>query len=186
MSDDERRATEVRILHLDLGGWPQDQHPAYRFFQDRGTTDFTAGWVKGPNGDTPSDGVVAAHFLWIHANTPLPKAGRFLMDGSVKDYFFYEDEEIADVGEILVGMFERGMCQDGKVSAHAMLAHMDNLMLSPPRKGYNLVKLGRVLAFFCGPRGREGRRRVNVPKLRAFAKHTGMPIKKLKEVACAE
>lgn len=177
MQQDEREATDLRLIHLNLAG----RKDGAKFLAQKGGLNYTRGWVR--RGNEPGDSVVASHFLWIHENVRLPAPGRFLLDGRIVPEHAFENEDLADLGEILVTMFESGRVVNGHVSASEVLHFMDNfLSLTPPRKGFNLVSLGRALGFFSkGERKRDGRRRLDREKLLAFARHTGLTVAKLCE-----
>lgn len=170
MTKDEREATEVRLIHLNLSD------RARRHLRKMGTWDYTKGWVKGTHGE-PSEGIVAQHFMWIYENTKLPASGgRFILDGTIGQWnrgLFWEDEAVADIGELLVSMVEQNRIKGSFIGAQHVLDYMDNL-LSNRWRGWNLVTVGRAMQPFTGPRRRSGLRRIKFEVLRHFAQHMGL------------
>lgn len=174
MQRDEREATDLRLIHLDLRG----REEGAKYLRQKGGLKYTKGWVR--RGNEAGDSIVASHMLWAYENITLPEPGRFLLDGKIVPEHAFENEDIADLGEILVAMFEKNLARNGHLSASEILDYMDNQSLTPPRKGFNLVSLGRCLDVFAkGSKKKDGRVRLDTSKLLSFARHVGLSHKKL-------
>lgn len=175
MSADERQATAVRVIHLDLKNYNAGAVHLQKLKNKDRT--FWEQWVE--------KGMGAEHFLWIHANTVLPPPGRFLLDGTPILEAEWEDEDLAEIGEVLVAMVEKGRTPGHLVSAAEVMEFMDDMPSTNRFKNYNLVRVGKVLSYWCieGSKRRHGRRRLDMVKLHAFARDTGLKRARLKEEA---
>ena len=81
MSPESRKATGDRLLHFDVG--PEAGH----YLQKLGGREFTekegARWIRGDDGGSKSNHVVAKHFLWLYDNRDEPnKRQRLLVMGN--------------------------------------------------------------------------------------------------------
>lgn len=80
LTPESRKAIGDRLLHYDLGGG------AIAYLNSIGGRRHTgkdgARWIRDDNGNTPSDFVVAKHFLWLYENREPSRNERLLVMGN--------------------------------------------------------------------------------------------------------
>lgn len=160
VSEDERRATMQRVIHMDVSFTPPEQHPARLFW----LANAKRGWTEEVLEEA------AAHFLWLQQELPQTLTDRFLMTGDENDPYLrglaFGDEDQAEVGQLLLAYYEAGQAIDDKVSAGDLLAYRDGLLFSQQWSRYNVVSIGRALSTFRIP----GTRKIHLETLYRFAK----------------
>lgn len=152
LSPEDRDAIAMRIFHLNV------PEAASAHLVTQGGLSYTRGWIRGDDG-SPSNYVIAKHFLWLHSKRePIRHGARLLVEGELNPdvlrILSTQSGNAPEVIETIVSMIEAkmtagsGVLVDKRavfVTIAGVLAHHRNIMSSKTGTRLSATSISSVL-----------------------------------------